>query len=89
MTVEVVTKSPCTGAEPWSDPAQRQRKPGDLHGILFQNISIAAASVLGEPEVLWGMEEGLIYGLQFDNVTIAGEKVEGVEYFYHNEFAFD
>ena len=89
MTLEVVTKSPCSGAEPWSDPAQRQRKPGDLHGILFQNISIAAASVLGEPEVLWGMEEGIIYGLQFDNVTIAGEKVEGVEYFYHNEFAFD
>ena len=49
----------------------------------------AAASVLGEPEVLWGMEEGLIYGLQFDNVTIAGEKVEGVEYFYRNEFVFN
>ena len=30
---------------------------------------MAAASVLGEPEVLWGMEEGLIYGLQFDKVT--------------------
>ena len=43
---------------------------------------MAAASVLGEPEVLWGMEEGLIYGLQFDNVTIAGERVEGVEFFY-------
>ena len=86
--MEVVTKSRCSGAEPWAAP-QRQRKPGDLHGILFQNISIAAASVLGEPEVLWGMEEGLIYGLQFDNVTIAGEKVEGVEYFYRNEFVFN
>ena len=45
--------------------------------------------MLGEPEVLWGMEEGLIYGLQFDNVTIAGEKVEGVEYFHRNEFVFN
>ena len=46
---------------------------------------MAAASVLGllgEPEVLWGIEEGLIHGLQFDNVTITGERVEGVEFFY-------
>ena len=50
---------------------------------------MAAASVLGEPEVLWGMEEGIIYGLQFDNVTIAGERVEGVEFFQRNEFVFD
>ena len=74
--------------EPW-DGSGRRRGPGDLHGILFQNISMAAASVLGEPEVLWGMEEGLIYGLHFDNVNIAGEKVEGVEFFQRNEFVFD
>ena len=74
--------------EPWVGP-NAKRGPGDLHGILFQNISMAAASVMGEPEVLWGMEEGLIYGLQFDNVTIAGEKVEGVEFFQRNEFVFD
>ena len=66
-----------------------KRGPGDLHGILFQNISMAAASVLGEPEVLWGMEEGLIYGLHFDNVNIAGEKVEGVEFFQRNAFVFN
>ena len=50
---------------------------------------MAAASVLGEPEVLWGMEEGLIYGLNFDNVTIGGEKVEGVEFFQRNAFVFN
>ena len=66
-----------------------KRGPGDLHGILFQNISMAAASVMGEPEVLWGMEEGLIYGLHFDNVNIAGEKVEGVEFFQRNAFVFN
>ena len=74
--------------EPWGGPHDK-RGPGDLHGILFQNITIAAASVLGEPEVLWGMEDGIIYGLQFDNVTIAGERVEGVEFFQRNEFVFD
>ena len=31
------------GVEPWSDPDRNRRKSGDLHGILFQNITIAAA----------------------------------------------
>ena len=47
---------------------------------------MAAASVLGEPDVLWGMEDGLIYGLKFENVTIAGQPVLDIEHFYHNEF---
>ena len=42
-----------------------------------------------EPELLWGMEEGLIYGLVFDNVTIGNQIVDSVEYFHHNEFVFD
>ena len=74
--------------EPW-DSSGRRRGPGDLHGIVFQNISIAAPSILGEPEVLWGMEDGLIYGLVFKNVTIGGEKVEGINFFQRNEFVFD
>ena len=40
--------------------------------IFFQNISIAAPNVLDESDLLWGMEDGLIYGLVFDNVTING-----------------
>ena len=67
----------------------RKRGLGDLYGITFNNINIAAPSVLGEQEVLWGMEDGLIYGLVFDNVTIGGQPVESVDYFYHNEFVFD
>ena len=74
--------------EPW-DGSGRRRGPGDLHGIVFQNISIAAPSILGEPEVLWGMEDGLIYGLVFENVTIGGAKVEGIDFFQRNEFVFD
>ena len=67
----------------------RRREPGDLYGITFQNISMAAYSVMGEPEVLWGMEEALIYGLVFDNVTIAGDRVENVDFFQHNEFVLN
>ena len=56
----------------------------------LQNITIAARSVLYDvenmPEVLWGMEDGLIYDLVFDNVVIAGEKIESLDQFYHNEF---
>ena len=43
-------------------------------------------SVLEEPEVLWGMPDGLIYDLVCDNVVIGGEKIESAEKFYHNEF---
>ena len=49
---------------------------------------MAAASVLGEPDVLWGMEDGLIYGLVFEDVTIGNESVTGVDFFHHNEFVF-
>ena len=77
------------GVEPWADPEERKRGPGDLWGITFENITIKAASVLDEPEVLWGMEDGLIRGLIFKNVTLAGEKIEGVEFFQANEFVFN
>ena len=73
------------GVQPWSNP-ERKLNPGDLFGIIFQNISIAAPSVLGEPDVLWGMADGVIFGLVFDNVTIGGEVVQGIEQFQHNEF---
>ena len=75
--------------KPWGGGSGKKRGPGDLHGIVFQNISIAAPSILGEPEVLWGMEDGLIYGLVFENVTIGGQKVEGIDFFQRNEFVFD
>ena len=52
-----------------------------------QNISIAAPSILEEPEVLWGMADGLIRDLIFDNVVIGGEKIVSLDQFYHNEFA--
>ena len=77
------------GVQPWSDPADRKRDPGDLWGVTFEDVSIQAPSVMGEPEVLWGIEDGLIRDLQFRNVTIGGQKVEGVEFFQTNEFVFN
>jgi len=74
------------GFEPYSDPSERKREPGDLVGIIFQNITIAAPSVLGEPDSLWGMSDGIIYDLQFDNVVVGGKKVEGIDHFHHNEY---
>ena len=56
----------------------------------LQNITVAARSVLKDvedmPDILWGMEDGLIYDLIFDNVVIADEKIETLDQFYHNEF---
>ncbi len=46
-----------TVPEPYGD---NKRGPGDLSGILFQNISIAAPSVLGEPQMLWGQANACI-----------------------------
>ena len=47
------------------------------------------ARVEDEPELLWGMEEGLIYGLVFDNVTIGNQTVDSVDFFHHNQYVFD
>ena len=68
---------------------EHKRRPGDLHGMVFQNISMAAHSILQEQQILWGMEDGLIYDLVFDNVMIGGETISSVEDFCHNEYVFD
>ena len=35
---------------------------------------MAAPSVLGEPDVLWGASDGRILNLRFENVTIGGKR---------------
>jgi len=67
----------------------RKRGPGDLHGIIFENVTIAAPSVLDEPDILWGTEDALIYGLQFYNVKIGDKSIESIDHFMHNEFVFE
>jgi hypothetical protein len=59
---------------------------GDLSGILFQNISIAAPSVLGEPQLLWGHADARIRRLTFENLTVGGKSVRDSEFFKTNEF---
>jgi hypothetical protein len=74
-----------TMPEPYSKDAE-QRGAGDLSGILFQNISIAAPSVLGEPQILWGQADARIRDLTFENLTIVGKPVRAPGFFKTNEF---
>ena len=59
---------------------------GDVSGVRFQNISIVALSVLGEPQMLWGQAAARIRNLTFENLTVAGKPVRSVEFFKTNEF---
>ncbi|MDB4673633.1 hypothetical protein OAF27_02350, partial [Verrucomicrobiales bacterium] len=77
------------GVEPYSNPSERLRKPGDLSGVLFQNIEIAAPSVLGEADILWGAPDAGIRNVTFDNVTIGGEKLKSLDDFKHNAYVED
>ena len=74
-----------TMPEPYSNDAEK-RGAGDLSGIVFQNISIAAPSVLGEPQLLWGQPDARIRNLTFENLTLAGKPVRDAAFFKTNEF---
>ena len=74
-----------TMPNPYSKNAEK-RAVGDLSGILFQNISIAAPSVLGEPQILWGQADARIRNLTFENLKLAGKPVRNSEFFKTNEF---
>lgn len=67
----------------------RRRKPGDLAGVLFQNISIAAPSVLGEPQLLWGQDDARIHHLTFDNLTVGGKRIASADFFKTNAHVSD
>ena len=73
---------------PYSKDAEK-RTAGDLSGILFKNISIAAPSVLGEPQILWGQADARIRNLTFDNMTVGGKRVLSADFFKTNEFVSD
>lgn len=61
------------------------RAAGDLTGIRFENIAIAAPSVLCEPQLLWGHPDARIHDLTFDNLSLAGEPVREPGFFRVNE----
>lgn len=72
--------------KPYVWPKPMSRGPGDLVGVLFQNIQIAAPSILGEPNILWGGPGCRIRDLTFDNVTIGGKKLNSIKDFKTNEY---
>jgi len=75
--------------KPYAWPKPMSRGPGDLVGVLFQNIQIAAPSILGEPNILRGGPECKIRDLTFDNVTLGGKKLESINESKNNEYVKD
>ncbi|MEO1616236.1 MAG: endo-polygalacturonase [Planctomycetota bacterium] len=73
------------GVEPYEREAKR-RKTGDLSGVLFQDISVAAPSVLGERDYLWGASNAKIKNITFDNFTVDGQRIHAMDHFQTNEF---
>lgn len=63
-----------TMPSPYSKDGEK-RESGDLSGIFFQNISIAAPSVLSEPQLFWGQADARICDLTFENLTVGGKPV--------------
>lgn len=63
-----------------------KRGVGDLSGILFQNISIAAPCIIGEPQLLWGHRDARIRNLIFESLTLGGKPVTKADFFKTNEF---
>ncbi|MCA9009298.1 MAG: endo-polygalacturonase, partial [Planctomycetaceae bacterium] len=59
---------------------------GDLSGIRFRDISIAALSVLNEPQLIWGQSDACVRDLTFENLTVAGKPVRNAAFFNTNEF---
>lgn len=68
---------------------EKVRKPGNLSGVIFQNIAIDAPSVVGEKDILWGAEGAQIENLTFGNLTFAGRQIQSSEFFETNEFVKD
>lgn len=62
----------------------RARSAGDLSGILFENVSIAAPSVLGQPQLLIGQSDARIRNLRFKNLTVGGNAVLDATFFKTN-----
>lgn len=74
-----------TMPEPYSKKAEK-RGAGDLSDVLFQNIDIAAPSVLDEPQMLWGQADARIRNVTFENLRVAGKPVRDPGFFKTNEF---
>jgi hypothetical protein len=57
------------------------RAGSSYSGITFQNITAAAKSVHGLPEIFHGCKESPWSGITFENVVVGGEKIDRLEDF--------
>ena len=75
-------------AAPWQKAPDYDavRGPGDIKGISFKNVQVAAPSIIGEPNSLWGASKAWLRGFSFEKVIIAGAAVDDITDFEHNEF---
>jgi hypothetical protein len=71
--------------EPYSKQGEK-RTAGELSGLRFEKISIAAPSVLGEPQLLWGHADAPIRNLIFEHLTLGGQAVTEAKFFQTNAF---
>ncbi len=69
---------------PYPGYSSSVRDGGTLSGITFQNISLAAPSVVGDSNVLWGTSLAPITDLTFDNLTLAGNHIIDAGFFVTN-----
>ena len=74
-----------TMPETYSKDSEK-RAAGELSGNHFQNISIAAPSVLGEPQILWGQADARIRNLTFEYLTLAVKPLHNAAFCKTNEF---
>jgi hypothetical protein len=71
--------------KPYTGDAPTRGK-GDLSQVVFENLTIAAPSVVGEPQILWGSENARIRNLVFRNLTVGGKKITDASFFTTNAF---
>jgi len=76
------------GLPPYRDPNEKNG-PGDIFGIRFQNITIAAPSVLGLRDTFWGYSEAQYRNLVFNNLTVAGQHYDSINDFVYNQYVHD
>lgn len=62
-----------------------RREPGNCSKVVFENITIAAPSVIGEPQMLWGGDQTRIEDLVFARLTVGGRVITQAGFFTTNE----
>jgi hypothetical protein len=62
----------CMTVPPPYSTVTNARTPGNMAGVIFKNVTIAATNSNSEPEILWGESGAGIQDVTFDNLRICG-----------------